>query len=252
MTSTNITVSGSSTITTTTAAGGAVVSNEGTLLVRWGRTLADDISISTYGSTYGHDGWYGAIRSEDSANTLTGQITVAGTSRIHVNPSSVTITGQVTGGGALDKQGDGTLILTNATNNFSGMLTIGAGVVRVTSEAQLGAPASVVRPSGGTLELNGAFDLNAKALSLGGGGASYEGEKHYLFSGFTSLAGPNNVTFDLSDVPLWEQFSTNLMLGIDDGGVYITGLLTVPEPATLTVLALGGIAILLRRRKRTR
>jgi len=89
-------------------------------------------------------------------------------------------------------------------------------------------------------------------LLLDAGGESYAWQKHYLFTGFTSLSGPNDVTFDVSQVPQWMQYTnlSDLALGVDGGGVYLTGLTTLPEPATVSLLALGALALLRRRRRR--
>ena len=46
------------------------------------------------------------------------------------------------------------------------------------------------------------------------------------------------------------QFTTSVELGFDEGGVYLVGLNSTPEPATLSLLALGGLALLRRRRRR--
>jgi hypothetical protein len=107
---------------------------------------------------------------------------------------------------------------------------------------ELGASAEDSIVVTGDLELD---DWTLRILDAGGG--SYAWEKHYIFTGFISLSGPNNVTFDLSQAPLWAQFTTNLELGSDGGGLYLVGLNSTPEPASLTLLALGGLALWRRR-----
>jgi hypothetical protein len=87
------------------------------------------------------------------------------------------------------------------------------------------------------------------------GGMSHAWDKHYVFTGFTELLGPNNWDIDFSQAPpAWVAFTNpaDLMIGLDDGGLYLTGLATVPEPGTMGLLALGGLALagLTRRRKR--
>ncbi len=102
------------------------------------------------------------------------------------------------------------------------------------------------------IAVSGALTLNNWVLRiLDAGGDTYAWEKHYLFTGYSSLSGPNNVTFDLSQVPLWDEFTGTMEIGIDGGGVYLIGLNSTPEPGTLSLLLLGGLA-LVRRRKRSR
>ncbi len=90
------------------------------------------------------------------------------------------------------------------------------------------------------LVVTGDLTLNNWILRIvDAGGSTYAWEKHYIFTGFTALSGPNNVTFDLSQVPLWAQFTSDIQLGLDSGGIYLTGLNSTPEPGTLSLLALG-------------
>ncbi|MFP4057067.1 MAG: autotransporter-associated beta strand repeat-containing protein [Candidatus Brocadiia bacterium] len=147
-----------------TAAGGTTVQGGATLTVRDGRTLADDISIAGNG----HNN-RGALRSENNSNTLTGQVSLAGNSRIHVNHTQLTLGGQVTGGGNIEKTGGGRLILENPANDFTGELTINQGEVRATSQAALGSTGAGIEVQGGALALDGAWDLDAKHVSLGPG-----------------------------------------------------------------------------------
>ncbi len=58
-------------------------------------------------------------------------------------------------------------------------------------------------------------------------------------------------TIDWSLVPTWDANTPDsaVELGIDTTGFYMTGLSSTPEPATLSLLALGGLALLRRRRR---
>ncbi len=141
------------------AAGGTVVENGGTLMVRDGASLADNLTLNGLGQ----DGWYGAIRSENNANTLTGTVAVNGTSRIHVNDTSLRINGQVTGG-TIDKTGTGTLILTNAANSYSSM-QINEGALRITNADALGNTTALTVASGRALEFDGNMTINPAALA---------------------------------------------------------------------------------------
>ena len=140
-------------------AGATNVLTGGTLLVRDGRTLGDSITIAGLGN----DGWYGAIRNENNANVLTGQLTVSGTSRITVNATSLRLDGQVTGG-TIDKMGTGTLILTNPTNNFAAV-QLNEGAVRITHPGALALTPTISVDGGETLEFDGTMNASATALT---------------------------------------------------------------------------------------
>ncbi len=81
---------------------------------------------------------------------------------------TMTIEGQITGGGNLRKEDGGILLLNNTTNNYGGMTRIAAGTLRVGSAAAL--------PSATTLEIAGGnFDLTTQTITvatlIGSGGA---------------------------------------------------------------------------------
>jgi autotransporter-associated beta strand protein len=75
--------------------------------------------------------------------------------------------------GSIIKNGNGTLVMTNSGNRFSGGATINAGVLSVTDPNALGF-GDVTVNSGGDLNLNN-IDLDSIAITLSGSGVSGEG-----------------------------------------------------------------------------
>jgi autotransporter-associated beta strand protein len=102
---------------------------------------------------------------------LNGGVTVARpvliglTTRIISNGNdSNTISGPISGSGGLVKDGTGTLVLTNASNSFTGGTTVSGGTLRLGAVNALPA-AGAVTVGGGTLDLNG-FDQTVGPLAL--------------------------------------------------------------------------------------
>jgi autotransporter-associated beta strand protein len=89
--------------------------------------------------------------------------------------SNQTLSGIISGTGALIKAGAGTLTLSN-TNTYSGITTISAGTLKISADANLGtAPSSVTATSitfnGGTLNTTGTFTLSTnRGITLTGAG----------------------------------------------------------------------------------
>lgn len=196
-----------------TAAGGTTVQNGAGLMVRDGRTLADAISITGTG----HNN-RGAIRSENNSNTLSGTITVAGDSRIHVNNTQLTISGQMTGQN-IDKTGTGTLILTNAANNYASV-ALNDGALRIANAGALGNTSSLSVDAGQALEFDGTMAINIAGLGANGGTLR-------SLSGTTTLDTPislpavGNVTFDgagdlIVNQPFGNGAAPGLFPGIDE------------------------------------
>lgn len=123
----------------------------------------------------------------------------SGAGEIDVDQASTTLTdsGTFTGAGRLQKDGDGTLVLTG-TNNYTGGTTVDAGILRAGSASAFGGAGVMTVNAGGTLDtstfpiitggLNGAGNVTMSA----GGGLTINGNG--TFSGAISGAGSVTVT----------------------------------------------------------
>jgi autotransporter-associated beta strand protein len=101
------------------------------------------------------------------------------------------------------------------------------------------------------VDLTGMLQLDDWTLALvDAGGEVRAGDKLYLFTGFTDLEMLGSVSFDLARAPAWLEFTDPgaLRIGQDSGGLYLTGLQTVPEPSALALAALALVAMLTMRR----
>ncbi len=171
-----------------TAAGDTLVANGARLELRDGRTLADNITIN------GNSGNSGAIRSENNSNTLTGTITLASGSSIHVNETQLTITGQIVGNQALTKTGTGTLLLNqdNSISNFD----LAGGEVRIKTQGAFGGTTTISVDPSESLEFDGNLNFTTagtlQSLTINDGTLR-------SIAGATTLDIPINVGL-LSDV----------------------------------------------------
>ncbi len=121
-----------------------------------GRTLANLVNVAG-------DFTFGGSLSQHNL-TLSNTVTLAaGAHNINVAELLVTatISGQLTGGTNLTKSGRGTLILSNATNNFGGSTTVAEGSLR------LGATNAVTSGSALTVNQGASFDVAGFAQTVG-------------------------------------------------------------------------------------
>ena len=107
----------------------------------------------------------------DGATVVTDRgFTLQATSNVNVYNAATTLTftGTVTGAGVLQKQGDGTLVL-SGNNNYSGGTLVSAGTLRAGSATALGSGGgfSLSSAAGAVLDLNG-FNFTVTALAGGG------------------------------------------------------------------------------------
>jgi autotransporter-associated beta strand protein len=101
----------------------------------------------------------GGLEFLNNGTNVAHSVRLAGTSRVLVNGVNVdTISGVITGSGALTKDGTGTLVLAG-TNTSTGAMIVNAGTLRVSAAANLGTSGQIVIFGGGTLAATGGFTL---------------------------------------------------------------------------------------------
>ncbi|MFO0880922.1 MAG: autotransporter-associated beta strand repeat-containing protein [Gemmataceae bacterium] len=192
---------------TTIASAQSAVSSSGTLIVNAG-TYAETITLDGTKTLKVTGDTVGQAVSIDAVTSGVGQtvwiqgaassLTLGGTT------SSMTLAGPVTGTGALTKNGTGTLTL-SGSNNYSGLTTINAGTVIVTSATGLGTTAAgTVIVSGATLDVQATLVTEAISVAgtgVGGNGALITSTGSGRVSGLvtltanTSVGGNGNLTF---------------------------------------------------------
>ena len=87
------------------------------------------------------------------------------------DPAGVlTVSGLISGNGALAKTGNGTLVLANGASSYNGVITVSAGTLRAGTTGVLGTTAGgTLIQSGATLDVNG-FNLGTESVSIAGTG----------------------------------------------------------------------------------
>ncbi len=143
---------------TLTIGNGTAVMSDGTA-----RTIGNAVSV-TGDFTFGTLDAMNARANSGNNLTLSGTTTLAaGAHTITVNGLLMTgtISGQLTGGTDLTKDGPGTLVLSNATNNYGGTTTVNAGTL------QIGTAGSIPDASRLAVNTNGYFNLNGLAETVG-------------------------------------------------------------------------------------
>jgi autotransporter-associated beta strand protein len=132
-------------------------------------------------------------------------MTITGASTMDVDGTSLTLTGVISGTGSLEKEGAGTLILTEA-NTYTGATEIDAGVLKLTAGASISASEKVVVGANGVFDTSDITD-NVYIESLAGSGSVING----------SIA-PNSLV--ITDAKPGDVFS-GVISGT--GGLLITG-----------------------------
>ena len=81
----------------------------------------------------------GTTLQAESALNLGNQVMLTGSDTIDTNGATMTLSGLISGTGSLNVIHNGTLTLSDASNNYSGGTTIVAADVSVTADGDLGA-----------------------------------------------------------------------------------------------------------------
>jgi autotransporter-associated beta strand protein len=132
-----------------TTAGSTFISDGGTLQINDGRTLSDAIEVTGTG-----EGGNGAIRNENNNNVLDGIITLVGDTRINSNGGQLLIAQAFAGAFALEKTGNGRLILPVANTTLTNV-TLNGGILQIGDDEALGDTTSITVNAGQTLEFDG-------------------------------------------------------------------------------------------------
>lgn len=206
-----------------TSAAGTTVASGATL------ALSGDITVTGEALSLTGDGTatnVGALRNVSGDNTWAGNLVIAAANtRINADGGSLLISGNISTvgsgnfniGGNADIEvsgaisgtqslfkssvGGGTLTLSNAGNTYTGITTIAAGTVKISSEGNLGTtPGAVVSNSlrlrGGVLQTTASLALSATRgvlLSNGGGGLSVDAGTTLTVNGVVAGASTDNL-----------------------------------------------------------
>ena len=123
--------------------------------------------------------------------TLSGSIATNGYAATFTGAGSTHVSGVVSGGGGITKNGEGTLILSGA-NTYSGGTNVQSGVLSVRHSSGLGTTAGgTIVSNGAELQVQGGIAIGAESLTLNGSGVSGGGALRNM-SGDNSWAG--NIT----------------------------------------------------------
>ena len=151
--------------------------------------------------------------------------------------NTYTINGQVAGGGNLRKEDGGILLLTNTTNNYSGLTRIAQGTLRVGTAGVI-PDGSSVEIAGGNLDLNATSESVASLFGTGGA-VNGGGTLTVLTSGSANYAGviQNGTTLRMAGT------GTQTISGSADNGNgwarVDSGTLVLAKASSLTVHAVG-------------
>ncbi len=225
-------------------------------LVVYNRTLNAGEVQNLYRA--GVQGGYGAARFGDLTMAPTARL-VATTQPVGFSTASLgngaVLTGDITLDRRLTITGTATV---NGPTGSDGHLRISDGLVYEWSFARGGSDLMMVM---GDLHFDGGFILRL----LGEGGTIQPGDwiPVFLYSGNLEVAGganPLQYTIEIGNLSdpnnlyVWDATNAELVAGLYEGqqGIWLHGLVAkaVPEPGTLSVLALGALALLRRRRRR--
>ena len=168
----------------------ALGTNAAGTIIASGATL--DLQNVTYSTTEAITNNGGTLSTSTGTSSYAGTMTLGANSTIDVDGTQLTIStaiGDGSGGYAITKDGNGTLVL-SATSTYTGDTTISAGTIKLTGN--LNSATDLVIASGATLDLQAA--LTAATLDLDGTISNTAGTSSLVISGASSLGGSVTTT----------------------------------------------------------
>ncbi|HSI52307.1 MAG TPA: DUF4347 domain-containing protein [Ideonella sp.] len=227
-------------------------------------SVADDANLGAGTVTLN-----GGALSVTGSTTIDNTIALNTSGNLTVSTGSVTLSGALSGSAALNKFGNGTLVLANSGNSgtHSGQTRIYAGTLSVASDSQLGA--GTVTLNGGTLSITGATTIDnaflvyadsiistsvAATLSnviSGSDGLTTEGSGSLTLSnantygGSTTVAGGTlNLTGSLANTSVLTVASGGTLAGTGSvGGVVVVNSGGTIAPGTSTSNGAGTLTL---------
>lgn len=184
---------------------------------------------------------------QGNAQSLTKAVTDNGLVRFQQDTAG-TYAGLISGSGAVEKDGAGTLTLAPAAaggNTYTGGTVLHQGVLSVAADSALGGTAGGVTFDGGTLQLGSAFDLastRAIAVTSNGGTIDTQGfqstiNQQITGSGALDKTGSGTLTVNGQIVGAIAAEVQQGTLVLNGDASQFTGSVTVDQPAVLQASA---------------
>ena len=192
----------------------ALGSADGGTIINSSLHLAGGITVAAEALTLNGTGLYGdgALRSLSGNNAWGGPITLTTNSSIGVDTGNLTVSGVISGDYTLTKALAGTLTL-SGNNTYTGLTTVGTGVLNIQHSSALGTTAGATTvSSGAALQIQGGITFGAESLTLSGTGISSNGA-------LRSLSGNNT----------WQGAITlgaNTVIAVDAGDLAAGGIIS--------------------------
>lgn len=144
--------------------GNVTVNNGGTLGFQGGVNYTSAQAVSVRGTGNGR----GALENRSGTNSFAGTITMTADSTIGITSGQLTLSGQITGGNRdLNVTGPGTLVVQNATSNYTGITSVESGTLRVEADVPSGSAGALGNATSAVL-VGDTSGSNDAALVTGG------------------------------------------------------------------------------------